>query len=95
MVETCGPVKMLPYRDKVGFMVRVRFAGAVPRNRWLEIGFWLPRRIEHPRVLRIEALYPNAHVHRIRITEPEQLDAQVAAWIQEAYAVSCQEHLAR
>jgi hypothetical protein len=93
MVEACGPVKMLPYGDKVGFMVRVRFAGAVPRNRWLELGFWLPRRVENPRFHKIETIYPNAHVHRMRITEPRELDQEVAAWIREAYAVGCQEHL--
>ena len=49
MVEACGPVKVLPYRDMVGFMVRVRFAAAVPKARWLDIGLWLPRRVEHPR----------------------------------------------
>jgi predicted RNA-binding Zn-ribbon protein involved in translation (DUF1610 family) len=93
MVEACGPVKTLAYRDKVGFMVRVRFAGAVPRTRWLEIGFWLPRRVENPRFHKIETLDPNAHVHLLRVTEPEQLDADVAAWLKEAYAVGCQEHL--
>jgi len=30
-------------------MVRVRFAGAVPKKRWLDIGFWIPRRILRPR----------------------------------------------
>ena len=51
MVEGCGPVKVLPYRDRVGFMVRVRFAGAVPKTRWLDVGLWLPRRVEHPRMI--------------------------------------------
>jgi hypothetical protein len=32
MVEACGPVRLVPYENKVGFMVRVRFAGAVPRS---------------------------------------------------------------
>jgi hypothetical protein len=94
MVEACGPVKVLAYRDKIGFMVRVRFAGATPKRAWLDVGFWLPRRIEHPRFHRIETLSPNAHVHLLRITSPEQLDSQVAAWLREAYAVGCQEHLA-
>lgn len=76
-------------------MVRVRFAGAVPKNRWLDIGFWLPRRIEHPRFYKIQTIYPNAHVHLLRLTSPEPLDEQVAAWLKEAYAVGCQEHLAR
>ncbi len=95
MVKACGPVKRLVYRDKVGFMVRVRFAGAVPRSRWLDVGFWLPRRLDSPRLRRVETLYPNAHVHSLRLTRPSQLDAQLAGWIKEAYAVGCQEHLRR
>ncbi|MBI5709283.1 MAG: DUF1905 domain-containing protein [Candidatus Eisenbacteria bacterium] len=95
MVETCGPVKLLPYPDRVGFMVRVRFAAAVPRTRWLDIGFWLPRRIEHPRFHRIQTIYPHAHVHLVRITGPRQLDARVRTWLREAYAVGCRRHPGR
>lgn len=94
MVQRCGPSKMLPYRDKVAYMVRVRFAGAAPAMKWLDVGFWLARRVESPRFRKIETLYPNAHVHLLRITAPEQLDAQVAEWLAEAYEVGCQHHLA-
>ncbi len=95
MVEACGPVKMLHYRVKVGFMVRVRFTGAVPKTRWLEIGFWLPRRIESPRFHKIETIYPHAHVHRLRVTKATDLDREVAGWLREAYAIGCQGHLQR
>ena len=93
MVRTCGPVKRIVYRDKVGFMVRVRFAGAVPRSDWLDVGFWLPRRLDSKRFRRVETLYPHAHVHSLRIKQPDELDAQLAKWIKEAYAVGRQEHL--
>jgi hypothetical protein len=94
MVQRCGPAKVLPYRDKVGYMVRVRFAGAIPAARWLDIGFWLPRRIESPRFRKIETIYPNAHTHLLRITDVAELDAEVAGWLAEAYEVGCQHHLA-
>lgn len=93
MVEACGPVALVPYRDRVGFMVRVRFAGAVPRSGWLDVGFWLPRRVDSPRFRRVETIHPQAHVHTIRVFAPQQLDAELAGWIREAYAVGCQEHL--
>lgn len=70
MVEACGPVKMVPYRDRVGFMVRVRFAGATPKRNCLEIGFWLPHRLASERFHKVETIYPNAHVHLVRITIP-------------------------
>lgn len=93
MVMRCGPAKVLPYREKIGYMVRVRFAGAIPAARWLDVGFWLARRIESPRFRKIETIYPDAHTHLLRITDPSQLDAEVAGWLVEAYEVGCQRHL--
>lgn len=93
MVESSGPVKTLAYRDHIGFMVRVRFAGAFPKRDWLDVGFWLPRRVDDPRFHHVETIYPNAHVHRVRITELSQLDSQIQGWLKEAYAVGRQEHL--
>ena len=87
MVEACGPVKPVFYRDMVGFIVRVRFASAVPRSRWLDIAFWLRRRVEHPRFHRVETITPEAHIHVLRVTDLEQLDETVANWTREAYAV--------
>jgi hypothetical protein len=75
-------------------MVRVRFAGATPRSKWLDVGFWLTRRIEHPRIRRIETIYPNAHVHAVRVSSLDELDDELSGWLEEAYAVGCQEHLA-
>ena len=93
LIETCGPVRMVPYRDRVGFMVRVRFAGATPKCDCLEIGFWLPHRIASERFHKVETIYPNAHIHVLRIRQPEELDSEVVGWIKEAYAVGCQQHL--
>ena len=74
-------------------MVRVRFAGAVPKKRWLDVGLWLTRRVEDPRFHRIETITPNVHVHVLRITDADHLDDQVAEWVKEAYAVGRQEHV--
>ncbi len=87
IVEACGLVKVLPYRDMVGFMVRVRFAAAVPKTRWLDVAMWLQRRVDNDRFHKIETLSPNTHTHVLRITDIEQLDDQVAKWVCEAYEV--------
>jgi hypothetical protein len=92
-IEALGPVKLVPYRDRVAFMTRVRFAGASPRKKWLDVGFWLPRRIESPRLRRIETLLPNAHIHWLRVSDASELDGELVGWLREAYAVGRQEHL--
>lgn len=95
MVEACGRVRMLAYRNRVGFMVRVRFAGATPKKNRLDVGFWLPRRLDSPRFEKIETILPNVHLHRLRVTTADQLDAELAGWLTEAYACGCQKHLDR
>jgi hypothetical protein len=91
MAEALGSVKVIPYRDKIAFMVRVRFAGATPRKEWMDLGFWLRRRVDDPRFHRIETLTPTAHVHLLRITDPAQLDGRVAEWLAESHAIGCQQ----
>ena len=93
MIGAMGPVKVIPYRDKVSFMVRVRFAGAVPRKNWLDVAFWTTRRIDHRRFHKIETLKPDVHLHLLRVTDASQLDAELTSWLRESYAVGCQEHL--
>jgi hypothetical protein len=92
-VEAFGPVTLVPYRDRVAFMVRVRFAGVRPRQRWVDVDFWLTRRAQSPRLRKVETLSPYTHVHSVRISSPADVDSQLTGWLREAYAVGRQEHL--
>lgn len=93
VVSAFGPVTLVPYRDRVAFMDRVRFAGVRPRSRWLDVDFWLPRRVESPRLRKVETLSPYAHIHLVRISSIEDLDSELIGWLREAHAVGRQEHL--
>lgn len=95
LVDACGPVRVQAYRDHAAFLVDVRFAGAWPRRGWLDVGFWLTRRLAAPRLRRVETLTPRVHVHSLRVTDEAQLDAELSGWIREAYAIGCRQHLAR
>jgi hypothetical protein len=88
-VRENGPVTLVCYRDRVAFMVRVRFAGVVPRLRWVNVELWLPRRVDSPRFARVETLYPNAHIHTLRLRDAAELDAELRGWLREAYHVGC------
>lgn len=92
-LESAGPVTLVPYQDRVAFMVRVRFGGVRPRKHWLDVDFWLTRRVESPRFQRIETLSPYTHIYTVRVTDPSDVDGELAGWLREAYAVGCQEHL--
>ena len=94
LVESFGPTTVIPQKTRIAFQVRVRFAGAVTRKRWLDCALWLKRRVEHPLFYKIESLTPSDHVYRFRLTSVEELrDKRLQALLREAYEVGCQKHL--
>jgi hypothetical protein len=93
LIERAGPVKLVGYPDRVGFMARIRFAHAAPRRDAVELAFWLPRRIDSPRLLRVQTIHPAAHAHVLRLRSPADLDDELAGWLGEAHAVGRREHL--
>jgi len=94
LVESVGPVRVQAYRDHVAFIVRVRFMGATPKKKWLDVGFWFNRRIDNPRFHKVETLTPSDHIHLLRVTAVEELDDEVLGWIRKGHAVGEQRHLA-
>jgi len=95
MVRELGPgVKAVSVKTGIGFMVRVRFAGAAPQKGGLRATFWLKRRIDSPRFAKVEFIPPNNYIYSFHVRVPEDLDDEVRGWLGEAYRVGIQEHLA-
>jgi hypothetical protein len=95
VVQSLGPVIVLPEKTRIAFQVRMSFAQVTPRTRWLDGHVVLARRLEHPRFRSIQTISPRNHVHFFRISELTEVDAELRAWLAEAYAVGEQRHLAR
>ena len=93
MVDERGPTTMIVYRDRVGFMVKVRFGGTTPKRDHIELAFWFTKRDEDPRFWKVETIATNAHVHRAKIHKLEEFDDGMRRWIDRAYRVGCREHL--
>jgi hypothetical protein len=94
MIESIGPVRILPEKTRIAFQVRMSFAQITPRRRWLDGHVVLARRLESPRFRRIETFSPRNHLHAFRLTDASDLDAELKAWFVEAYAVGEQKHIA-
>ncbi|HMD36749.1 MAG TPA: DUF5655 domain-containing protein [Vicinamibacterales bacterium] len=94
MVKACGPVTTVPQKTRLVFMTRMRFAAVYPRKAVLRIHLVVTRRLPaDPRLEKVETFGPNSLVHTYRIERREDLDATLAAWVQEAYDRGCQKHL--
>jgi Domain of unknown function (DUF5655) len=94
LVETCGPVKIVPAKTRIGFQVRMIFA-AVNKigDVCLDAHLVLARRIEHPRFRRVESLGPRSYVHHLRLCRSEDFDNLLRDWLCEAYGVGERKHL--
>lgn len=95
LVRRCGPVTVLPEKTRIAFQVRMSFAAVSLRKQWLDGHVVLARRLESPRFRKLETFSPRNHLHAFRLTSPNDLDEEVAAWLAEAYAVGAQHHLTR
>ena len=85
LIERCGPSAAAP-RSSIVYWKRSRvFAGAFINGRRLELNIDLLRNAEHPSLLAAFPTTKRVVTHRLRITDPAQLDESIAALLREAY----------
>jgi hypothetical protein len=87
ILERQGPVTVYAQKTRITCQVRVRFAGAVIRRRWIDCALWLTRRAEHPCLRRVEHIPPDCYIHSFRMAEPGDFDEAFGELAAESYVV--------
>jgi hypothetical protein len=95
VARRCGPLEVVPEKTRVALQVRMSFAAFTPRRRWLDGHVVLARALPAERFRRVETFSPRNHLHAFRLSTPQDVDAEVAGWLAEAYDVGAQRHLHR
>jgi hypothetical protein len=94
LAEECGPFSYRVTKTAITLKGSRRgFAGAKPTKRSLDGYLDLQRELHDPRILRASPYTKRLFVHQFRVTSPDQLDNEFAAWIREAYAVGDGAHM--
>jgi hypothetical protein len=86
LARACGPVTVYAQKTRIVFQARVRFAGAVVHDDWLDASIWLKRRVEHPCLHRIESFGPLGFGIHFRLTSATDIDRDLGVFMREAYA---------
>ena len=95
-LEAFGPVRLVSNKTKVGFMVRVRFAGVTyVRGDSLRCGMWLTRRVASKHWVKVDRYAPRAYIYQFELRKPGDLNPEIRRFLRESYAVGCQRHLMR
>ena len=97
LVRECGPFEYAPVRSQIGFRVKRIFARVKLAEKNLEGYLDMDRAIRDPRFHHIAPYQTNLFVQPLshRIGDVKELDAQLAGWVHESYAVGEGRHLAR
>ncbi|WP_156401828.1 hypothetical protein [Agromyces sp. Soil535] len=66
-------------------MARVRFAGLYPRKSGFVVSFALRRRLDSPRIWKVEDYGPGWQAHLVRIMTVADLDDELARWLHESH----------
>lgn len=86
LIAACGPHHVAPAKTRIAFLGRVRFAAITALSeKGMSCGFALPRPLRSPRFARVVEEVPGWWVHRLRVARPDELDAEVQAWLRESY----------
>lgn len=86
MIAACGEYHVGPAKTRIAFLGRVRFAGITNlTEKGMTCAFALPHPLESARFIKVDEVAPGWWVHRLRVTDPEQLDDQLQTWLRESY----------
>jgi hypothetical protein len=89
--RACGKVRAYGQKSRITIMARVRFAGAVVHESYVNGHLWMRRRVEHPVLRRTDDFGRLGFVHHFRLERPDDVDDALRALIREAYRVGTQE----
>ena len=86
LIARCGEYYVSPAKTRITFMGRIRFAGITRLDEdGMTCNFALARPLTSRRFIDVKEVVPGWWVHRLKITDPAELDAQVERWIRRSY----------
>jgi hypothetical protein len=84
--EEGGPFRLSIAKTRIGFITRMTFAAVMVRKSELRGHFLLLRKVESPRIRKIEHFAPY-WLHQFSLRNATELDREFREWLKESYAV--------
>ncbi len=84
-LQKFGNLKVEPKKTSIHLANRFGFAGVYTRKDYINLEVHLNRRLQHPRVAKVEQASANRFHHTIRLSSVDDIDHQLLSWLNEAY----------
>ncbi len=85
VLASCGPFTADAKKTSIHLVRTSGFAGVHPRKSYLILNLRLARALAGPRIAKTEQVSKHRWHNEIRLDTPEQIDAELRDWLQEAY----------
>jgi hypothetical protein len=83
-----GPVLEEPKKTSIHLVNTTAFAGVATRKDSLLLTIKSDRKLKSPRLHKTEQVSARRFYHQVKLTAPEQADAELLGWLKDAYTLS-------
>jgi hypothetical protein len=83
-----GPMTEDPKKTSIHLNHKTAFAGIRTQKKALLVNIKSAAVIKDPRISKSEKLSANRYHQEIKLTSPEEVDAQLVVWLKDAYLIS-------
>jgi hypothetical protein len=83
-----GPVREEPKKTSIHLVRSSALAGVDVRKDYLVLNIKTDYRIDSPRVTKREQLSAQRFHHRVKLSSPREVDAELQRWLKDAYELS-------
>jgi hypothetical protein len=83
-----GPFREEPKKTSIHLVRSSALAGVEVRKEYLVLNIKTDYRIESPRVVRCEQLSARRFHHKVKLSSPRKVDAELQRWLKDAYELS-------
>ncbi|HYN90020.1 MAG TPA: DUF5655 domain-containing protein [Ardenticatenaceae bacterium] len=87
-LQQFGPVVEEPKKTSIHLVNKSGFAGVHTRKGYINLEFKADRAVESPRIAKSEQVSRNRFHHLVRLESADDVDAELLAWLKEAYELS-------
>ena len=88
VLKQLGPVHEEPKKTSIHLVNATALAGVATRKTCLILTIKSDHKLSSPRVHKTEQVSRNRFHNEIRLSSPEDLDAELVGWLRQAYALS-------
>ncbi len=91
-IRRLGPVVEEPKKTSIHLVNGSALAGVATRQDYLLLNIKSDQKLDSPRVRKTDHVSASRYRHEVKLTSPDEVDAELVGWLKSAYALSANDN---